>query len=91
VQALASGNELPHTMIGGVSGATAWPGLPGRNGMSSNRMRRLHSKTHPLIAAMRYVRTPSAGQWRFGHQERVQCSAQKLITAWSTRGLPQRV
>ena len=48
--------------------------------MSSNRMRRLHSRTHPLIAAMRYAGTPSAGQWRFGHQEQVQCSAQKLIT-----------
>jgi hypothetical protein len=55
---LTSGNKLPHTKIGGVPGATAWPGLPGRNGMSSNRMRRLHSKTHPLIAAMRYVGRP---------------------------------
>jgi hypothetical protein len=63
---LTSGNELPHAMIGGVSGATAWSRLPGRNGMSSNRIRRLHSKTHPLMAAIRYVGTPSAGHWRFG-------------------------
>jgi hypothetical protein len=42
---LTSGNEFLHTMIGGVSGATAWARLLGRNGMSSNRMRRLHSKT----------------------------------------------
>jgi hypothetical protein len=35
---------LPYTMIGGVSGATAQSRLPCRNGMSSNRMRRLHGK-----------------------------------------------
>ena len=85
-RALTRGNESPHTMIGGVSGATAWPRLPGRNGRSSNRMRRLHNKTHPLIAAMRHVGTPSAGHWRLGHQERVQCPAQKLITQ---RGQPE--
>jgi hypothetical protein len=38
--------------------------LLGRNGMSSDWMRRLHSKTHLLIAAMRHVGTPSAGHWR---------------------------
>jgi hypothetical protein len=83
---LTSGNDFPHTMIGGVSGATAWSRLPGRNGMSSNWMRRLHSKTHPLVAGMRYVGTPSSGHWRFGHHERVQCSAQKLTTQ---RGQPE--
>jgi hypothetical protein len=54
--------------------------------MSSDRVRRLHTRTHPLIAVMRYVGTPSAGHWRFGYQERFQCSAQKLITQ---RGQPE--
>ena len=33
-------NELPHTMIGGVSGATAWSRPLRRNGVSSSRVRR---------------------------------------------------
>ena len=40
------------------------PGMPGENGMSSNRMRWLHSKTHLLIAAMRFADACRGGVMR---------------------------
>jgi hypothetical protein len=67
--------------------------MPGGNGMSSNRMRRLHSKTHPLIAAMRYVgdtKRRSLGFWPPGAGFSPQ--PRKLITQRSQLGgLQQRV
>jgi hypothetical protein len=61
--------------------------LPGRNGMSSNRMRRLRNKTHPLIAGMRYVGTPSAGHWRSWPLGAGSVSSSEADhTAWSTSG-----
>ena len=80
------------TMIGGVSEATAWPRLPGRNGMSSNRMRRLHSVTpYPLIAVMRYLgdtKRRSLASWPAGAGS---VGSEADHTAWSTRGWQQRV
>jgi hypothetical protein len=92
---VTSGDLVSHALPGGVSGATAWsrlPGMPGGNGMSSNRMRQLHSKTHPLTAAMRYVgdtKRRSLGFWPPAAGSVFSSEADH--TAWSTRGLQQRV
>jgi hypothetical protein len=86
---------LQMSCLGAYRAQPAWPrlpGMPGRNGISSNRMRRLHSKTHPLIAAMRYVGDTKRRSWALGPQERGSVfSSEADHTTWSTSGLQQRV
>jgi hypothetical protein len=48
--------------------------------MSSNRMRRLHTKTPSAHSRDEVHQDTKRRSVAFGRQERVQCSAQKLIT-----------
>jgi hypothetical protein len=69
---LTSGNEFPHTLIGGVSGATAWsrlPGVLGGNGMSLTDPVACTVRSHPLNSRDEYAgdtKRRSLGSWLSG-------------------------